>query len=155
MNHQFVTRISLAVYGTQKGYAQEPYSFWVAAPHLGVLQVSVLIVAWIHGCIGVYIWLRLKPMFCTWRPYLFCAAVLLPVLAPLSFFQAGRRMLSLAHNPAWRAANLNPWQVGTPDDNRQLIVWRDWSIYAAAALPGLALLARFVRVWRERRGPRS
>ena len=37
MNHLFVTRISLAVYGTEKGYAQELYSFWVAAPRLGVL----------------------------------------------------------------------------------------------------------------------
>ena len=45
MNHLFATRISLAQYGTEKGYAQELYSFWVAAPHLGVLQVSVLIVA--------------------------------------------------------------------------------------------------------------
>ena len=75
MNHLFVTRISLAVYGTEKGYAQELYSFWVAAPRLGVLQVSVLIVAWIHGCIGMYQWLRLKPMFSRWMPYLFCGAV--------------------------------------------------------------------------------
>ena len=74
MNHLYVTRISLAVFGTEKGYAQELYSFWVAAPHLGILQVSVLIVAWIHGCIGVYHWLRLKPMFSRWMPYLFCGA---------------------------------------------------------------------------------
>src|SRR5208283_3970436 len=45
MNHLFVTRISLAVDGTEKGYAQELYSFWVSAPRLGVLQVAVLIVA--------------------------------------------------------------------------------------------------------------
>ncbi len=60
MNHLFATRIALTQYGLQKGYAQELYSFWVAAPELGLLQVSVLIVAWIHGCIGVYLWLRLK-----------------------------------------------------------------------------------------------
>jgi adenylate cyclase len=152
MNHLYVTRISLAVYGTQKGYAQELYSFWVAAPHLGVLQVSVLIVAWIHGCIGLYQWLRLKPMFSRWMPALLCGAVLLPVLALLGFFQAGRTLLTLSQDPAWRAANLNPWQVGTPADNHQLVVWRDWSIWAAVALPGLILLARLVRGWRERRG---
>lgn len=152
MNHLFVTRISLALYGTQKGYAQELYSFWVAAPRLGVLQVCVLIVAWIHGCIGLYQWLRLKPMFGRWMPYLFCGSVLLPVLALLGFFQGGRTVLGLAHDPVWRAANLNRWQVGTPADNRQLVIWRNWSILAAAALPGLILLARLLRVWRERLG---
>jgi adenylate cyclase len=152
MNHLFVTRISLTLYGTEKGYAQELYSFWVAAPRLGVLQVSVLVVAWIHGCIGVYQWLRLKPMFTRWMPTLLCAAILLPLLALLGFFQGGRTMLSLAQDPAWRAANLNPWQVGTPAINHQLVVWRDWSIWGAVALPGCVLLARLIRAWRERRG---
>jgi adenylate cyclase len=152
MNHLFVTRISLAVYGTEKGYAQELYSFWVAAPRLGALQLSVLIVAWIHGCIGMYQWLRLKPMFSGWMPYLFCGAVLLPVLALLGFFQGGRTMLELAHDPAWRAANLNPWQVGLPPQNRQLVEWRDLSLWTAAALLGLVVLARIVRAWREWRG---
>ena len=49
----FVTRISLDCYGTQKGYAQELYRSGSRA-ELGVQQVAVLIVAWIHGCIGVY-----------------------------------------------------------------------------------------------------
>ena len=152
MNHLFATRISLAVYATEKGYAQELYSFWVNAPRMGVLQVSVLIVAWTHGCIGLYQWLRLKPMFGRWMPYLFCGAVLLPVLALLGFFQGGRTLLSLAQDPAWRAANLNPWQVGTPPQNRQLVIWRDSSLWAAAALLAFVLLARVVRAWREWRG---
>ncbi|MFL5285389.1 MAG: adenylate/guanylate cyclase domain-containing protein [Rhodopila sp.] len=152
MNHLFATRISLAVYGTEKGYAQELYSFWVAAPHLGVLQVSVLIVAWIHGCIGLYHWLRLKPMFSRSMPWLFCGAVLLPVLALLGFFQGGRTMLTLAHDPAWRAANLNPWQVGLPPQNAQLLAWRNDSLWAALAALGLVLLARAIRSLREWRG---
>ena len=152
MNHLFVTRISLAAFGTEKTYAQELYSFWVGAPHLGVVQVCVLIVAWIHGCIGVYHWLRLKPMFGRWMPILFCGAVLLPVLALLGFFQGGRTILNLAHDPAWRAANLNPWQIGTPPQNHSLVLWRDRSLWTAAALLVLVLLARLVRAWRDQRG---
>ena len=152
MNHLFATRISLAVYATEKGYAQELYSFWVGAPRMGVLQVTVLIVAWIHGCIGLYQWLRLKPMFRRWMPYLFCGAVLLPVLALLGFFQGGRTMLTLAQDQAWRAANLAAWQVGTPAQNRQLVVWRDDSLRAAAALLAFVLSARLLRIWREWRG---
>jgi adenylate cyclase len=152
MNHLFVTRISLAVYGTQKGYAQELYSFWVASPQLGALQVTVLIVAWIHGCIGVYHWLRLKRMFSRWAPVLLCSAVLLPILALLGFFQAGRTILDLAHDPAWREANLAPWQIGTPPENHQLLIWRDRSLLAALGLFLVVALARALRAWRERRG---
>lgn len=152
MNHLFVTRISLAVFDTQKGYAQELYSFWVAAPRLGVLQLTVLIVAWLHGCIGMYHWLRLKPMFGRWMPILFAAAVLLPVLALLGFFQGGRTVLSLAQDPAWRAANLASWQVGTPLQNQHLVAWRDNSLLAGGAALGCVLLARLLRMWRERRG---
>ena len=152
MNHLFVTRISLAVFATEKGYAQELYSFWVGAPLLGMLQVSVLIVAWIHGCIGMYQWLRLKPMFGRWMPFLFCAAVMLPVLALLGFFRGGWTMLHLAQDPTWRAANLNPGQIGTPSQNRQLLLWRNWSLGAAAVMLIFVLLARLARAWRERRG---
>ena len=152
MNHLFVTRISLAAFATEKGYAQELYSFWVGAPLLGMLQVSVLIVAWIHGCIGMYQWLRLKPMFGQWMPFLFCAAVMVPVLALLGFFRGGWTMLHLAQDPAWRAANLNPGQIGTPLQNGQLLLWRNWSLGAAAAMLIFVLLARLVRAWRERRG---
>jgi adenylate cyclase len=152
MNHLFVTRIALAQFGLQKGYAQELYSFWVAAPHLGVLQVSVLIVAWIHGCIGVYLWLRLKRFFERAKSALLCAAVMLPVLALLGFYQGGRTVLALAHDPAWRAESLNPWQIGQPAENARLLLERDLSLLAFIGLVALVLLARGVRAVRERFG---
>ena len=151
MNHLYATRISLAQFGTEKGYAQELYSFWVAAPHLGVLQLSVLIVAWIHGCIGVYQWLRLKTFFDHVRPFLLCAAIMLPLLALLGYYRGGQTLLALAHDPAWRQANLNPWQVGTPTQNAQLRFERDTSLLAALGLFIAVLLARGVRALRERR----
>ena len=56
-------------------------------PDLGVLQAMLLLVAWIHGCIGVYFWLRLKRFFPRMAPVLLGLAVLLPVLALLGFYQ--------------------------------------------------------------------
>jgi adenylate cyclase len=152
MNHLFATRIALTQFGLQKGYAQELYSFWVASPDLGVLQVSVLIVAWIHGCIGVYLWLRLKRFFEAAKPLLLCAAIMLPVLALLGFYQGGRTMLTLAHDPAWRAANLNPWQVGQPAGNARLLLERNLSLLVALMLVLLVLLARAARGLREHFG---
>jgi adenylate cyclase len=151
MNHLFATRIALAQFGLQKGYAQELYSFWVASPKLGVLQLSVLIVAWIHGCIGVYLWLRLKPFFERAKPALLTAAIMLPVLALLGFYQGGRTVLAMVDDPAWRAANLAPWQVGRPDGNATLLLERNLSLLAAFGLILLVLAARGVRAWRESR----
>jgi adenylate cyclase len=152
MSHLFATRIALWQFGLQKGYAQELYSFWVAAPELGVLQVCVLIVAWTHGCIGVYLWLRLKRFFEPAKPALLCAAIILPLLALLGFYQGGRTVLALAHDPAWRAANLNPWQVGQPAGNARLLLERNLSLLAALGLVVFVLLARAVRALRERFG---
>jgi len=84
-HHLVVTRIDFSVYGTEKGYVQELYSFWVASHFWGTVQVLLVIVAWIHGCLGVYFWLRLKPFFMSYAPLLLAAATLLPVLALLGF----------------------------------------------------------------------
>jgi adenylate cyclase len=154
-NHLFVTRISLTVFGTEKGYAQELYAMWVGAPWTGVLQVAVLIVAWIHGCIGVYFWLRLKPFFARAMPVLLCLATVLPLLALLGFFQGGRTMLALANDPAWRAANLTPGQVGLPAQNAALKLWRNWTMVVQVGLILLVLLARTLRSWREARDGHS
>ena len=151
-NHVYVTRISLALFGTQKGYAQEFYSFWVKSPDLGVQQVVVLIVAWIHGCIGVYFWLRLKPWFPRVMPVLLCVSVVLPVLALLGFYQGGRTVLALANDPAWQAANLAPWQVGLAAQNAALHDWRQTTNGVFAAMFLLTLGARGLRALRERRG---
>jgi adenylate cyclase len=150
-NHIYVTRVSLELFGTQKGYAQEFYSFWVKSPELGVQQVVVLIVAWIHGCIGVYFWLRLKPWFPRAMPVLLSAAVVLPVLALLGFYQGGRTVLALAHDPAWLAANTAAWQVGLPAQNAALHDWRQITNLTLAAMFLLTLGARGLRALGERR----
>ena len=62
-NHLAVTRVAFAEFGLNKGYAQELYSFWIAAPALGWIQLTLLVVAWLHGCLGIAFWLRLKPWF--------------------------------------------------------------------------------------------
>ena len=151
-NHLLATRISLWLYGTQKGYAQELYSFWVGAPAFGVVQVVLLIVAWTHGCLGVYFWLRLKRFFAPKAPVLLCAATVLPLLALLGFFQGGRHVAAIASLPAWRAANLALWQIGTSEENARLLDARYGTLATVFGLYGTILLARAGRTWRERYG---
>lgn len=149
-HHLIVTRIDYSLFGTVKGYSQELYSFWVAAPVWGIVQVTLLIVVWIHGCIGLYFWLRLKPIFRRIAPVLFAAAVLLPVLALLGFFQGGRAIRAAASVPEWRDANLGLRQIGAADENAWLGWLHERTLAWLAALIAFALAARGFRSLRER-----
>ncbi len=68
--------------------------FWFYQPAEGLRQVILLAATWIHGCIGLFIWLRLQP----WWPRvsLFCypLAVALPVLAMLGYVEGGKQVMS-------------------------------------------------------------
>ncbi|HTW68478.1 MAG TPA: adenylate/guanylate cyclase domain-containing protein [Acetobacteraceae bacterium] len=144
-NHLAVTRIAFAEFGVNKGYAQELYSFWIAAPALGWIQLTLLIVAWLHGCLGIAFWLRVKPWFPKLRAPLLAVAVLLPVLALLGYLQAGRTVEALAQNPAWLAAATAPSRVGTPQQDLWLTDLRnDFLLFDAVALL-LVVLARMAR----------
>jgi adenylate cyclase len=149
ISHIVGTRISFATEGLDKGYAQELYAFWVASPPLGLMQVAVLVVAWIHGCTGLYFWLRLKPAFARAAPWLLALAVLVPVLALLGFAQGGRMILALAQDPAWRAEALKPVHVGLPDQVARLAGIRDRMLLTYAALLGAVIAARGARTFAE------
>ena len=151
-NHLIVTRVDLAAFGVDKGYAQELYSFWFAAPGLGWVQLALLITAWLHGCIGIRFWLRLQPWFNRVRGGLLCGMVLLPVLSLLSYLQGGRAVAALLADPAARAGLLAPERNGTQSDNAWLAdVRNDFLIFDGGAVL-LILLARLARSVAERRG---
>jgi adenylate cyclase len=150
--HLVGQRIALEFFGIEKGYAQTLYTYWVAAPDAGAMQALLLIVAWIHGCIGVFFWLRLKRFFKHAAPWLLASAVLLPALALLGFYQGGRTVVQLGTQAQWRADNLNPGQVGTPEQVADLLRIRHGFLFGWAAAIGLVLAARGFRVLRERRG---
>ena len=150
-NHLAVTRIAFAEFGVDKGYAQELYSFWIASPAMGWIQLTLLMVAWLHACLGVGFWLRVKPWFARLRAPLLTVAVLLPVLALLGYLQAGREVVALARNPAWLAAATVPSSVGTPPQNLWLTNLRnDFLAFDGVALL-LIVLARALRGAVERR----
>jgi len=149
--HVVAERIGLAKYGIERGYAQALHAFFVATPMRGLVQTVALFVAWIHGCIGVFFWLRLKRWYPRAAPALFAAAVLLPALALLGFYQGGRAVTRLETAPEWRAENLNPGQLGTAEQNAGLADIRDEVLLGWAAAIVVVLLARGVRALAERR----
>jgi adenylate cyclase len=107
-DHVLGTRASLSLFGTEKGYAEVLLKFWVRDPLAGVLQAILLLVVWIHGCIGIHMWLRLRLFYPRVRETLLSIAVLLPALALLGYYQGGERTRQLVQDPIWRRATRGP-----------------------------------------------
>jgi adenylate cyclase len=150
-DHVIGTRVSLSLFGSEKGYAEVLLKFWVRSPISGALQAALLLIVWIHGCIGVLSWLRLKPFYPRARDALLSFVVMLPTLALLGYYQAGRRILQLAEDPLWRAQHTIPGHVGTAAENAALLAYRNAALVVLAALLAAAVLARALRRWREGR----
>jgi adenylate cyclase len=150
--HIIGVRLGQSLFGNQKLYPQELYSFWVAHPDKLWSMSAVLIIAWIHGSIGLYFWLRMKAFFKHAAPFLLAAAVLVPTLALLGFYQAGREVAAISASPQWQAENISPQQVGTPAEQQTLDDIASYSLDGYLALIVLVVLAKGLRALNERRG---
>ncbi|MGY8711728.1 adenylate/guanylate cyclase domain-containing protein [Bradyrhizobium sp. 18BD] len=150
MAHVIGVRLGLTLYGHQKLYPQELYLFF-SSNRIWTMTV-LLTIAWIHGCIGIYFWLRLKPFFARAAPYLLAAAVLIPTLALLGVYQGGRSVMVEADDGEWRTHNLTRRQLGTAAEAETLDRITGGLTIGYFGLLGLALAARGVRALRERRG---
>ncbi|WP_377829243.1 adenylate/guanylate cyclase domain-containing protein [Bradyrhizobium lupini] len=151
MAHVIGVRLGQTLYGHQKLYPQELYLFFVASNRIWTMTI-LLLIAWVHGCIGIYFWLRLKPFFTRAAPYLLAAAVLIPTLSLLGVYQGGRSVEVEADDGEWRTHNLTRRQLGTTAEAAMLDRITGGLTAGYLGLLALALLARGARALRERRG---
>jgi adenylate cyclase len=152
MTHVVGVRLSWTLFGHEKLYPQVLHGFWVASSGRLWLITTALIIAWLHGCIGLTFWLRMKPFFKRAAPFLLTAAVLVPTLALLGIYQSGRGIMAAAASPQWVADNLSRQQVGTPAEQNTLDDIIAYSLLAYLGLIAVALAARGARALHERRG---
>jgi adenylate cyclase len=150
--HIVGVRLGAALYGQEKLYPQVFYAYWIVWPYKMWLMYAVLLVAWVHGCIGLYFWLRMKPFYKHAAPFLLAAAVLIPTVAMLGLYQGGRSVVDDSDSAEWRTANLSQRQVGTTAQQDVLEDITAYFLIGYLGLLGLVLLARGVRALNERRG---
>lgn len=150
--HVVGVRLGQTLYGQEKLYPQELYTFFISSPNRLWLMLAVLVIAWVHGCIGLYFWLRLRPFFTRAAPYLLAAAVLIPTLAMLGIYQGGRATMEDYQDPDWRREELSVQKLGTAAQATTLEKITDRLTIGYLGLLGLVLLARGARALLERRG---
>jgi adenylate cyclase len=145
-------RLGETLFGHEKLYPQVFYAYWVVWPYKILQMYALLLIAWIHGCIGLYFWLRMRAFFKRAAPFLLAAAVLVPTLAMLGLYQGGRSVVADSESTEWRAENLGPQQVGTAAEQAVLEGIVEYFLVGYFGLIGLVLAARGVRALAERRG---
>jgi adenylate cyclase len=132
-NHLIGTRIAHEIYGVNDNYA---YALWAMWPAQAWRQAALITLVWVHGCIGLYMWIRFRPWYKRWQPVLLSAAVLLPVLAFAGFASAAR--LGDGAPPA-----------GLPlpqEQYSQLVALMDTALYLTLAVIALLATIKVIQV---------
>ncbi len=150
--HVLGVRVAYSVYGSEILYPQVLFAYFVSFPAWRLWgMIAAILVAWIHGCIGLNMWLRMKPFYARAAPFLFAAAILLPALAMLGVYQGGRSVVD-NDSVEWRAENLSQDKIGTDAQHHMIDLFTQYSLIGYLGLIALVLLARGARAMHERRG---
>ena len=152
ITHVLGARLAYSLYGTEILYPQVLFAFFVSWPAWRIWSMAAAVLAaWVHGCIGLHMWLRMKPFYRRAAPVLLAAAVLLPALALLGVYQGGRMVVD-NDSVEWRAENLSKEKIGTKAQHETIDVAVEYSLMAYLGLIAFALLAKGARTLHERRG---
>jgi adenylate cyclase len=149
--HIIGVRLGQALYGHEKLYPQVFFAYWISAPYKAWMLSAVMVVSWVHACIGLHFWLRMKPFYQKAAPFLLAAALLVPTLSLLGIYQGGRNVMD-SDSLEWRQENLTRRAMGTREQGQVLDRVTDYFLIGYLGLVGLALLARAARTIHERRG---
>src|SRR6266702_2573545 len=152
ITHVIGVRLGHSLYGHEILYPQVFFAYWIAWPPSKMwMMFAVLVIAWTHGCIGLYFWLRMKTFYKTAAPYLLAAAILVPTLAMLGLYQGGRNVVD-SDSVEWREENLKPSQTGTSAEKAVVNDVTNYLLIGYFGLLIIALLAKGARAIHERRG---
>ena len=87
-NHVIGTRGSRELMGIDVDYPLVLGAIWTDDFTL-VRQIALVLVVWLHVVVGLHFWLRLRAWYARAVPWLYAAALLLPVLSLLGFAASG------------------------------------------------------------------
>ncbi len=150
-SHIVNTRVAHAVYNVNDIYIYELVRLW---PERAFWQSLLLIVVWVHGCIGLHYWMRLSPLYRTISLPLLAAAVALPLAALAGFMVTGRGANVAIADPEvlQTLKELSRWP--NPEDNAALAYWRSVAFYGFGGLLAAVLATYAWRHYQRISGPR-
>jgi adenylate cyclase len=147
--HVVATRISEQVLDTTTYYNTVFIGQWVIDPWLSAVQMLAIVTVWTHASIGIHYWLRVRPWYPKWRPFLFTYALLLPTLALAGYVSGGNQVLREAKDHGFVDSALA--DANQTDENRAAIDhMADIGWILCLTLPLLPFAGRGLRNWYRR-----
>ncbi|WP_170607262.1 adenylate/guanylate cyclase domain-containing protein [Ruegeria arenilitoris] len=151
--HIVQTRYAHEIYGVNDEMGYIIVLMW---PSTAIWMQSLLILlVWIHGCIGLHMWLRLTNWWRAIVPYLIGFAVFVPGFALAGVLTEGRRLWADFADPFLREQYIEHYNWPSPEEFDALFGVTDASMtvfWLALALTGLTYLGR--KFWRRRHSVR-
>jgi len=146
-SHVLGVTLAAKMFSFEPSYQATLNVFWVQAPAEGLRQVMVVGVTWIHGCIGLFTWMRLKSWWPKAALIAYPLAVLIPVLALLGFVEAGNQVVELSSNAVTNAPPLSEEAAAAQAAAFNLYNKIKWSVIGIyLAIVTVVLIARKFRL---------
>jgi adenylate cyclase len=120
--HIVNTRMAHVLFGVEDNYLYELARLW---PSSALLQSTLLVVVWLHGCMGIHFWLRLYGPYRAAQPVLLFVAIALPICALLGFMVSGRQVASSIENAQTFAEvkTVTHWPNAAASEGLELYRW--------------------------------
>ncbi|UFZ05325.1 adenylate/guanylate cyclase domain-containing protein [Bradyrhizobium ontarionense] len=94
--HIVETHVAHALFGVQDSYLYALARLW---PSAAWIQTLLLLLVWIHGCLGLHHWLKFRGWYRVAQPLLVVLAVAVPMAALMGFVVSGRAVAALLTDP--------------------------------------------------------
>jgi adenylate cyclase len=145
IGHAVGTRLAWEIYRQSPQYARVVWSLW-AADGQG-RQLALLVPGWLHGCLGIHLAFRQRPLYRRLHRVLFAAALLLPVLGGLGFLAMGKELAADLSNRGHLDASI----ALPPHGSALLLNVREALLAVYFSAIAAVFVAREIRAWVERR----
>ncbi len=152
VGHVMGTRYAFERYGINDTYTYILLSTFVSSPFFGWLNAAGLIAAWVHGCIGLHMWMKVKSWYNNLHYEFFLVlSTLIPSLSLAGYYFAGRGIIPLAKDGEFMGNYYET--LNLTDDAVWGWIARDTGAlrYVLAALIGSVIIARLIRALLRKR----
>ncbi|WP_209832272.1 adenylate/guanylate cyclase domain-containing protein [Ruegeria sp. HKCCE3926] len=153
ISHIVQTRVAHEVYDVNDEMGYIIILMW---PSIAVwMQSALLLIVWIHGCIGLHMWLRLTRWWSRVAPYLIGVAVFVPFFALAGLLTEGRRIWADFADEFLREQYIEHYNWPSPETFQTLFSVKDYGLmvfWLALGATGLVYIGR--KLWRRRHSVR-
>ena len=97
--HILGTRVAASFFGTEDNYLYTLTVLFVLVPELGMQQIALMLIVWLHGAVGLHMWLRLKLWYRRLQWFWYALALIVPAAALAGTWVAVRDLIHLMAEP--------------------------------------------------------